>query len=627
MKKKYAFKMSVIGGVLISGLVSCKHNRRENVNSEIKSEGDHIHSPGSSDPRSWKTPLNLVDIFSPAQESTKITLIGEIERIYLDNPSDVWSAGTIEVSGMRVLIPANLVIQLPVQRYTLQELFTNARAECVAKKQTGLALADDCFFERRGAVATILANRSSKGTIVAGDVEIAKADEFVTGVVTYINHDMGYFYLNGIPGSESAGLMVRINDPEGRHSLQRGKGCDANAANCSPDLRFPVDADNYTAAFVTGYPMCIPSLIQTPARSAQGASTLTLVNGVVSGNDPNCPYNARTASPLTIPVPDSRHFAPLKEGDSLEATGNFELIADVRFLSAHTLKVHSAPTTSPGQPDYLTLDESEWDVAGFPGGRSRSFFIGFSTENPPRIDLYRLAIDPADNSQHEVPMGSTVGNPATVAGGIPPGNIFKMRYRDTFGIGAGGKISPCVHLANSDLTGCDDLGTLDETQNFKIMSPISREILMRTRNKRDNPDLVSFDLSGQKATNGEYQSPVGVGHPEFVEINLNRIQTPYLFTGQPWNLDRRLGPQGCGDERGSCAVSASLNPFPYDGGLDPRVQIDGGVPVPQAAVNHIISGYPYTGSTIGPLLPWQSIDVDSTALVGTTSPVILQCAP
>ena len=635
MNTKIPFKIVTI--YLLANLtgIACKPSQHlsstlQSAPLETGDSADHEHegSAKGTAPGTWGRPLNLVDILAPAQESTRIDIVGEVDRITLDNPTDVWSSGVIEVLGMKVVIPANLIIQLPVQRYTLQELYRYATPACIAKGQTGLARADDCYFEKRGATVTILANRSSKGTVVAGQVSLAKANEFVTGVVTFINHDMGYFYLNGIAGSETAGVMVRINDPAGRHSLQTGKACNSGP-NCSPDQRFPVDSDNYTAAFVTGYPLCIPSTVSTTLRSAQGANTLKVAIGNVSGTDPNCPYSARTANPLTSPVPDSRHFAPIKLGDSLEATGNFEVVGGVRFLSAHTVRVHSAVVTSPGQPDYLSLTESKWEVAGFPTGRSRSLWLGFTTESLPRVDMHRLAIDPTDNSQHEVPMGSTVGNPTTVNIGIPPVNIFRMRFKNVFGIlkGAVGKLSPCVHLANAELPGCDDLATLDDAQNFKIMSPISREVLLRTRNKTENPGLVSFDLSGQKAPNGEYQAPVNVDHPDYIEINLNRIQTPYLFTGEPWNLDRRLGPQGCGGERGSCTVSASLKPFPYDGGLDPSTQVIGVSPVPPSAAGNIISGYPYTGNTSGPPLPWQSINVDTTTGVTPFSPLIVQCVP
>ena len=618
-------------GILV---VQCKPSRHGAVDAEASPiEPVHPNSSHSDDTvqgRSgrggggWQTPLNLVDIFAPAQESTKINLIGEIERITVNEPDNVWSSGTMVVAGVTVIIPANLIIQMPVQRYTLQELFRQARSECKLKKQTGLALSDNCFFQRRGAVATILANRSSRGLVIAGQVSLAKANEFITGVVTYINHDQGYFYLNGLPRAESAGVMVRINDPLARHTIQTGKGCDGGV-NCSPDQRFPVDSDNYTAAFVTGYPLCVPSTVKSRPRDAHGALTLTFKNGVVSGNDPSCPYAARTVNPRAQPVPDSTHFAPLKVGDSLEATGNFEQIAGVRFFSAHTVRVHDGPTTSPGSPDYVTVSESLWEVAGFPAGRSRSLWLGYTSELLPRLDLFRLAIDPTDNIQHELAMGSTIANPTTVNIGIPPTNIFRMRFKDVFSKGAGGNLSPCVHLANAELPACDDLGTLEPTQNFKIMSPISREALIRTRNKTENPTLVSFDLSGNEAPNGVYQFPVGVEHPYYLEINLNRIQTPFLFTGEPWNLDRRLGPQGCGGDRGGCDQPAALTPFPYDGGLDPGNQVVGINPVPVGAVGRITSGYPYDNRSGGPALPWQSTDVDTATNTTAESPLILRC--
>ena len=177
---------------------SAASNTANSANSGNRAGGDN--GAGNSEEKGiWNTPLNLVDIDAPVQDATKVVLAGDIERIFVDDPTDVFSSGIIEVLGMRVVIPANLIIQMPVQRYTLQELFTNARPECKAKvpAQTGLALSDDCFYERRAGVVTITANRTGTGAIVAGDVVIAKTEEFVTGVVTYIEHTQGYFRLNG----------------------------------------------------------------------------------------------------------------------------------------------------------------------------------------------------------------------------------------------------------------------------------------------------------------------------------------------------------------------------------------------------------------------------------------------
>jgi fibronectin type 3 domain-containing protein len=70
----------------------------------------------------------------------------------------------------------------------------------------------------------------------------------------------------------------------------------------------------------------------------------------------------------------------------------------------------------------------------------------------------------------------------------------------------------------------------------------------------------------------------GIVGPEFVEIDLNALDTPFSFSGLPWNLDRRLGPGGC---NGPCETTAQpLDPFPFEI-IDPRTQ----APVPTGPYN------------------------------------------
>jgi len=68
---------------------------------------------------------------------------------------------------------------------------------------------------------------------------------------------------------------------------------------------------------------------------------------------------------------------------------------------------------------------------------------------------------------------------------------------------------------------------------------------------------------------------------EMSELDLNLTNTPTIFDGIPWNLDRRLGPSGC--LNGGCESLATspigtrsfaLDPFPFSG-LDPRTQASG----------------------------------------------------
>ena len=106
--------------------------------------------------------------------------------------------------------------------------------------------------------------------MIAGDVRIAKAVESVTGVVTYVSYTDGYFRLNGIPGDNATGVMVRVNDPSGRHTIQQGPGCaSGDAENSSADARFGIDSTNYTFTFATGTRLRA-DVVTGPRRDGRG---------------------------------------------------------------------------------------------------------------------------------------------------------------------------------------------------------------------------------------------------------------------------------------------------------------------------------------------------------------------
>jgi len=158
------------------------------------------------------------------------------------------------------------------------------------------------------------ANRTSNGNIIAADIFFQKGIESVKGVVTYINYTDGYFRMNGNLNDATTGVMVRLNDPESRHTIQQGVGCAAGSPNCSPDPRFTLDPDNYTNVFSTGMPSCLPS---TVARTfvdtidvdadLNTTETLTAQSSSTGTGDLLCPATNRTADQI---VADSRRFAP-----------------------------------------------------------------------------------------------------------------------------------------------------------------------------------------------------------------------------------------------------------------------------------------------------------------------------
>jgi hypothetical protein len=134
-------------------------------------------------------------------------------------------------------------------------------------------------------------------------------------------------------------------------------------------------------------------------------------------------------------------------------------------------------------------------------------------------------------------------------------------------------------------------------EQFAILSPIPHEVMFRTGKKfaslqAGGTPLITLDVNGNEATNGEYLFPFGmnlggIDVPNAFEFNLNAVNTPFSFSGIPWNLDRRLSPGGCIDTNGDGTPDCEgtpqpLVPFPFEGvAMDPRIQ----AAVPQTTYN------------------------------------------
>ena len=556
------------------------------------------------------------------QGITGVPVLGKIENIFLDDPADPWSSGTIVIDGTPIIVPRNLLIDLPANRLTLQQLYTDAPPACLAAGETGLALTDTCTEGRDAAYGQILANRLPSGHLIAGDVFIMKsatgeaAGALVPttfgGFVSYIDHTDGYMVVNGMMGMrpaehggppENQGYIVRINDPDGVHTIQRGLGCIPGMPNCSPDPRFTNDPENYTVTGSKGYPLCIPSTVTGGERNT-GSDSL-------GQGDEFCPASNRILGGVSgREVPDSRRFVPFQVGDDVGGEGNWETINGVRFFSCHTISTAYGFVTrrTPDQPDYMTMAEVEWDAPGFQNERNKSLFIGFSTLEDSPMDIYALHVDPVTGENNEYIIASTIGNLGTINQGVPPTaeGIFKVGYDIDFIKGAPvvADVSPCQVLLNAGFPVCPLGGTLDE--EFSIMSPISREVICRSRHRAELlPGNEPLNIRGLPASYGQYITPIGVGHPEFVEIDLDGNNNPFIFAGETWNLDRRLGPGGCEDNdlNGFCDSQVplgelGLDPFPISG-LDPRMQAR----IPVWSQERVFAHHPFGPDDFAPYPP------------------------
>lgn len=605
----------------------------------------------------------------------KAPLSGEIERITLNNPADYWTGGTVVVGGQTVILPRNLLLDLPANRLTLWQLVDQAPEPCKSRGETGLAKGDTCNLSGTGAIVSIAANRTNGNNVIAGDVLIEKGREAVTGVVTYINYDQGYLRIDGVPGSDSAGLMARMNDPTSRHTIQVGAGCGAGP-NCSPDDRFGLDADNYTNTTPTGYPMCLPSTIARPWAGLPQQDIATALGGLSSDRsvavaagtaqaaadgtgDALCPSTNRTAN---FTVADSRRFAPILVGDTITLEGSFETVGGVRFLSFHTSStaLALATRTAGTQPDYVLPEEVFVEAPAFQNLRARTLIIGFSTLFPD-ILVHTLHYDPITGTKHEKPFATTRGcDNATAANncagvgilgtpntGPAGGNVFRIRYDIDFVIGALADLDPCAQLRadprmgsgfcpNWVSTGKPALYSANAVaEMFAILSPIPHEVQMRTGHllaaQAKNFTPTTVDVNGQPATNGQYLYPFGINlggieTADFLEINAAALGKPFPFSGIPWNLDRRLSPNGCKKDAGGTPVCEGapqpLEPFPYEG-LDPRTQTDtcGAAPCALPTV-------PYNDSkfTALPLSTVRNRVLSYMTRIGTTTPAVYDFA-
>ena len=371
---------------------------------------------------------------------------GEIEYLFLDDPNDPWSSGSIVLANQTIVIPRNLLIDLPANRLTLWQLFQDAPPECLALGESGLALTDGCRRGRGAGFGHVVSNQLPDGSFVAGELFIQKGMEVFTGVVTYIDHTDGYLRCNGDPlDPVNTGTLIRINDPEGVHTIQQGLGCDGGP-NCSPDPRFTNDPENYTITYSSGYPACIPSTV-TGGNRATGSDAS-------GASDPYCPDSNRGS----LVSPDSTRMAPIQVGDHIGCEGNTEVVLDrvtgeeISFLSVHTLGVSRALHTldSPDQPDYMAFDEAEWDAPGFANERAKGLFIAFTTLPASEFNVYALDIDPATGVGHERILASTLNNALTQNQGIGPNgrNIGKFGFDVDFITGApvSPRVSMCIQL-------------------------------------------------------------------------------------------------------------------------------------------------------------------------------------
>lgn len=490
-----------------------------------------------------------VALAATAQAQTpnpSFALVGHIEELTLDGPTaDPLSGGFVRVKGIRVRLPRNLLITMPGQYLTLNDLFRGRKPASgdVALNdggagvlgQSGLALRDTprplVPFEIH------LTGNIVDGQYIAGLAAIVQMELGTgAGFIRRIDHEKGELLVGArreagesavvAAARDDASARVRLNDPSGAFGH---RNVDKFAPNLDPiDERFQLDAQNAPVVATTGYPVCIPRL-KPPANDELCPQS----NRALAPNADRFTCGEEQAEASSPPHAGCKPNlkAPLREGDYVTYAGMLVEEPGMPgrfFTAAHALGANLGIYTSPGKnPAYVFIEESLAGMLGVPFPNidqeetSRFMTVGFTTD--PSRDVDVLLMDIAASGA-QTPRLLTTLTPQRA------GQIGRVRI------------------------------TLPAKSNFL---PITREVRFRIAGPAGNPDLAEYT-----APIGEYIYPENT---RFGQAPSYPIPVPFenfcVLTrggGRLETLGRTAGPS-----------IGALDPLPKSGHPQPQPRADG----------------------------------------------------
>jgi hypothetical protein len=361
--------------------------------------------------------------------TTPFDVIGFIQTATVDTPADYFSAGWVEVNGLKIRVPRNTVFQMPATSMTWADMFMNAPPTYKTLGQSGLALSDTpkplTTYEVHVQGNRVVNPSAGTDQYIAGLIFIAQQSGTIgQGIINAIDYSKCTAGVPCMPDvwvgnslTSKTGARLRLNTPGGRYGAP-----DANLATGLADRRFTADEDNPTIAARTGYPMCLPrtdpaagndSLCpqwNRPRDPFTGAFSVNYTFPAATAGTPDANGITHQVGYPTPPVrPDPFEQTPMEVGDYISYSGN--LVQDApcvagapasscQYISAHTVTVELGLYTAPSTwPVYSFMSEFRMGVGGTPNpifpqeAVEKIFGDFFTTDSSQLVDVYSEDVD------------------------------------------------------------------------------------------------------------------------------------------------------------------------------------------------------------------------------------------
>jgi hypothetical protein len=357
------------------------------------------------------------------QSVSPFAIIGFIQNATLDPAcaaSDPLCGGTVTTNGITVVVPRNMILQMPAFAISWADLFRSAPAP-YGPSQTGLAIGD-----------TPRPFSTYQINITGNRVINASGDQYRAALILIsqdpANAGQGYINfidysptLNGRPAemwvgstlNAKTGARIRINGAVGRFGTPDPLG----------DLRFTADEDNPTMHSGTGYPMCLPRVDPAvsvdslcpqwnrPKDSFTGAfQQIFTMSPATAGPVGADGITHQTGYPNPLVKPDPFEQTPFEVGDAVTYSGTLvndapcvagQPVSSCQYISANTIVASLGIFTAPGsKPAYMSVEDQLIGVGQDPNplfpqeGVERLVLTSFSTDSSQLVDMYAVDRDP-----------------------------------------------------------------------------------------------------------------------------------------------------------------------------------------------------------------------------------------